>query len=513
MTVSKKRRPVRKYEFSILIIAFLPCLSSVPCDAGSFVSTNVPLDHWSYDAVDKLIGQGLIDGSMLSTKPISRFEMARHVAEADDKFQLLDLQNDIVFEIIERLKKEYRPELATMRVIDGEPKQNFVKPVERPYIKYVSARSRPDIENIRGDQFEKQSNLRGGFISRGQLFNVAAFYIHPEYRWSNELSNQDVKLIEAYGKLASGNLEIEVGKDSLWWGPGYHGSLIMSNNAEPFKMVKLSTPSPVKLPWIFRGLGPFKFVLFLAELEEDRPVPEPKLTGMRINFKPHPAVELGLSRTIIFGGAGRPAYSIGDYWRAFLGSNESLPGERDNDQLAGFDASVLLPINWLMPAKTVKLYVDAIGEDESGGLPSNFGKIFGAKIYDIFEKGKTDLVIEYANNHVSGKPDVFYSHSVYTAGYTYNGRIIGHQMGTDSEDLFIRLTHYLSSDVILGLQYDRQKSNLSSTPKPTLEQIQCDLTLFQPTGWEIQAGLRHENATGGGFKDNDIFFLQATYDF
>ncbi len=505
MIPAEKYRQMHKYLCSLLAMLALLCLS--------FVSTNVPLNHWSYDAVDKLIGQGLIDGSMLTTRPVSRFEMARHVAEADEKFQRLDSKNKLISDILERLKKEYKPELATILAIDGEPIQDFAKPIEDPYIKYVYARARPDIENIRGDQFDTHSNFRVGFAARGQLFNIAAFYLHPEYPWSSEQTNQDAKLIEAYGKLAVGKLEIEVGKDSLWWGPGYHGSLLMSNNAEPFKMVKLSTPGPFELPWIFRGLGPFKVVWFLTELEEDRPVPEPKLTGMRINFKPHPAVELGLSRVIIFGGKGRPAYGFGDYWRAFLGRNESLPGDRDNDQLAGFDASVLLPIDWLMPAKYVKLYTDCVGEDEAGGLPSNWGKLFGAKFYDIFKTGKTDLTIEYANNHVPGKPNVFYSHSVYLDGYTYKDRIIGHQMGIDSEDLFLRLTHYFSSDVILGIQYDRQTSNLSSSPKPKLDQIQWDLTLFGPDNWDIQAGYRHEDARGGGFIDNDILFLQVNFDF
>jgi len=218
--------------------------------------------------------------------------------------------------------------------------------------------------------------------------------------------------------LMLGKFEVEVGKDSMWWGPGYHGSMLMSNNAEPFKMIKLSTPTPVSLPWIFRALGPFKVVWFLTQLEEDRPVPRPNLTGVRINFKPHPAVELGLSRAMIFGGEGRPKYSFGDYFKAFSGRNESLSGNKENDQLGGFDASVLLPVDWLMPVKSVKLYTDWVGEDEGGGLPSKWGCLYGIKFFDILKTGKTDLDIEYANDHVSGSPDVFYTHWLYRAGYT-----------------------------------------------------------------------------------------------
>jgi hypothetical protein len=234
---------------------------------------------------------------------------------------------------------------------------------------------------------------------------------------------------------------------------------------------------------------------------------------MRVNFKPHPAVELGLSRAIIFGGGGRPGIGFGDYLNILFSTKGNREGKFDTDELAGFDASLLLPVDWLMPAKSVKLYFDGIGEDEAGGLPSNWGKLFGVKLYDIFRTGKTDLAVEYANNHVPGKPNVFYNHSVYQAGYTYNGRIIGHYMGTDSEDLFVRLTHYLSSDLILGLQYDRQKSNLSFSPKPTLDRMGFDVTLFGPGEWEIQAGYRYENANGGSFIDNNIVFLQLTHNF
>jgi hypothetical protein len=237
---------------------------------------------------------------------------------------------------------------------------------------------------------------------------------------------------------------------------------------------------------------------------------------LRVEFKPHPAVELGLSRVVIFEGEGRPKYNLADYWKMWGGSNEKLTGNKDNDQLGGFDASVLLPVDWLMPAKSVKLYTDWAGEDEAGGLPSDWGRLFGAKFFDIFKTGKTDLDIEYANNHVSGKPDVFYTHGVYHAGYTYNGRVIGHFMGTDSEDLFFRLTHYLNSNFILGLQYDTQTgdlSNLSSSPKPRIDRFQSDITIFTTTGWQLNAGYRYELAKNNTLPNNHIVFMQLTYDF
>ena len=134
-------------------------------------------------------------------------------------------------------------------------------------------------------------------------------------------------------KINIKNLEIEIGRDSQWWGPGYHGSLLLSNNAEPFDMVKISNPRPVLLPWIFRFLGPFRIMAFYTELEDERAVPEPKLFGMRLNFKPHPNLELGFSRSIMFGGQGRDEnFSIEDYWKIFWATRENKPGRLDNNQ-------------------------------------------------------------------------------------------------------------------------------------------------------------------------------------
>jgi hypothetical protein len=54
----------------------------VTSPSSALVSTNVPLGHWSYEAVDKLANYGLIESSMLTMKPLSRVEMARHIAQA-----------------------------------------------------------------------------------------------------------------------------------------------------------------------------------------------------------------------------------------------------------------------------------------------------------------------------------------------------------------------------------------------------------------------------------------------
>lgn len=475
----------------------------------AFVSTNVPLDHFSYEAIDKLAGYGFIDSAMMTTRPLSRLEMARHIAEAVEKYQQLDEKNEIISAILNRLKAEFKDELITMGIVEGNPADSFLKPIEDPYIKYLFADEQFDLENQRGDVFNRHSNYRLGFASRMKLFDIAAFYFHPEYACSPS-DPDDIDLVEAYSKLSFGKLEIEVGMDSLWWGPGYHGSMLISNNAEPFKMLKISNPRPIQLPWILGVLGPFKAVWFLAELENDRIIPKAKLTGLRLNFKPHPDFEFGLSRAVMFGGSGRPKVSLGDYF----GMWSPGPEQPGTNQLAGFDVSVLVPLDDKIPVRSVKLYADFAGEDEAGGLPAKWGELFGAQFNDIFRTGRTDLRIECANNHVAGSPNVFYTHSLYQSGYTYKGRIIGHHMGTNSSDLFFRLTHYLKEDLILGLEFDREVIRLSSNTRQTTDQLGFDLTFFGSDNWRLITGYRYEHLKNSGTtQDNHIFLFQLVYDF
>ncbi len=136
--------------------------------------------------------------------------------------------------------------------------------------------------------------------------------------WTSE-EGADLTLKGAYGVVSFLGLDLTVGKDSQWWGPGYHGSLLLSNNAEPFTMVRLENPEPVLLPWILKYLGPFRWTFFVTRLEHDRrDVPEPYLWGMRIDFKPHPYVEIGLQRTAMLGGdrtAVRLRYMVEELYR------------------------------------------------------------------------------------------------------------------------------------------------------------------------------------------------------
>ncbi len=483
------------------IVASLLLLTVLASLCPALISTNVPLDHWSYDAVDKLANYGLIESAMLTLKPISRIEMARHIGHAMYRLKQEENPPAVLSAIIERLNKEFESELTLIGVVDGSFPDTYIKPVEDPYVRYLYARHEPDIENVRGDRFRRGSNYRTGFATRGTFFDAFAFYVHPEYVGSSE--DSEVEWVEGYGKAMAGPIEIELGRDSLWWGPGRHGSILMTNNAAPFTLLKITNPQPMELPWIFKGLGPFRAQWFLTELGDDRILPDTKLSGIRMNVKPHPLLELGASRVVMFGGRGAPHMDPFDYAKMFL----TVSNQEANNQIAGLDVSFLLPLGDNPLLRSVTFYSDAAGEDEAGGFPSKWSYQLGLQLSDILRTGRTDVRFEYADTH-----EVLYLHSIYASGYTYKDRLIGHHVGPDARDLFVQLAHYLTDDLVVDIGLDQRTHNLSLPDHARVNSLELDVTYFPVSDWQVRAGYRYEDGDGDA-GDNHIFQIELIREF
>jgi hypothetical protein len=158
----------------------------------------------------------------------------------------------------------------------------------------------------------------------------------------------------------------------------------------------------------------------------------------------------------MMGGEGRPGLDAGEIIDIIGGKNTS-GGEDTSNQLASADFRLQLPF-----LKNTEIYGEWGGEDEAGFLPTKQAYILGIYIPRFTNKGRVDLRIEYANNHVSGFPDVWYNHRIYKTGYQYKGSIIGHHMGSDAEDIFVRSTSFITNDLKAGIDFDLEKRGKSN---------------------------------------------------
>ncbi len=433
-------------------------------------STYVPLDDEIYPILERLEAEGIIKSGLLTLKPLSRDEVRRLIQEAERNSEGKGI---FIQSLVNSLKErfEYEPE-----------KTKYIKPIDTFYIKYIYRDSDANVFNYNneGDDYKKGLNLRTGFSSRVELGRVS-FYINAEYANSEDKNRFIVK--KAYGVLRVSGIDIQVGKDSLWWGPGYHGSILLSNNPKPMPLVKISNPEPVLLPGPLKHLGPFKFAFFVAKLEKERIIPEPYLWGMRFDFKPTPYVEVGLHRTALLGGKGR-SEDLKTWLKSFLGVGEHEARREAGDQRAGLDVKLTIPFE-LQP---LQIYFEVDGEDSAGGIPLKRAYLAGVYLPRILNFDRVSFRGEYATTYVRKRPNVWYNHHIYRDGYRYYGKIIGHHMGTDAKDIFLELSYLIPEyNGKISFSYDKEERNLSRVTKEKKEEFLIKANIRVKNGIYLEA--------------------------
>lgn len=223
-----------------------------------------------------------------------------------------------------------------------------------------------------------------------------------------------------------------------WWGPGWQSSLILSHNARPIPMLYLSRQSrdPFETPYL-SWLGPWHVITFMGQLESTRHVPQALLWGLRLTFSPHPAWELGLSRTAIWAGDGRPS-GADTFVDLLLGKDNFEHDDPDKaqepgNQLGGID----IRFGHQLGEGSAGAYLQVIGEDEAGNLPSRPVVMAGASVTVPLRQAPMTIAIEYQDTALDSYSDpIFnsaYNHSIYQTGYRFRGRSIGASTDNDTQ--------------------------------------------------------------------------------
>lgn len=262
---------------------------------------------------------------------------------------------------------------------------------------------------------------------------VAQFVADPD-------DDRELRADGSYAGLALGNWMLAAAMTDRWWGPGWQGSMILSNNARPIPAFTIdrNSTAPFESKWL-HWIGHWDFTTLWGFLESDRAVPDARFFGMRFTARPARWLEIGLSRTATWCGEGRPCGF--DTFIDLLagkdnaGDNVSAEDEPGN-QLAGYDLR-LTGAGFDVP---VALYAQRIGEDEQDLAPSLFLTQAGIETWGgLGTLGDYRLYLEVADTLCGGNitgdgtPDCAYEHSIYQTGMRYRGRSIGHSLDNDAE--------------------------------------------------------------------------------
>jgi len=327
--------------------------------------------------------------------------------------------------------------------------------------KPVSLRGFDDVPREEGEV-----GVQGSWLSGRWSANLAVTAV------ADASDGRNVRLDGSYVGFAAGNVVVSFGALDRWWGPGWEGSLILSTNARPMPAISIERnhADAFKLP-VLRWLGPWRATVFMAQGQHhDVAVADTRFFGARVNFRPRPWIEAGLSRSAQWCGRDRPCdlETFGDLLIGRDNRNESLTiAEEPGNQMAGYDLRVRSPWKRLPAA----VYSQFIGEDEAGGLPSRLLGLFGLESWGESQWGAYRVHAEYANtscNFSREQPrlNCAYRNTLYPQGYSYHGRIIGHALDSDGRMTSVGVLLMPSSSASVSLLLRRVELNVDDEPVP-----------------------------------------------
>jgi len=456
----------------IFIAIFCICLTQ-----NAYATTDLPLGHWIYEALEKLAILGVTDVIGLHTRPLSRVAVAHRIAGIiedvqNEKLTFSALRDEVAMDksedLLYKLMDEFEGELAGMGV---EVVMKTDEPLRRVSFKLFdqirkeviytnfddSTKKSIKLENRRGWESNDGINGRVSLDSWISLKDYIGLRAESAYYGSKDKSK--LTLDEAFLKTAIYNIEGGVGRTSMWWGPGRHGAMLLSNNTRPLYTANITNQRPFALPYLEK-LGLWNVNFFTSKFinEESRAIKEPYLSGLRVEYSPHRRLSLGLNHTVMWGGEGVPHVSAVDLLDMFFSKLGGGAGEPEN-HLVSFTGEWAVPaLNTVIPlASGALIYCEIGAEDEDRGMPSRVGGLGGVRITDLLMMEDLDLIFEYAKTDSS-----WYTHSVYLNGYTHRGNVLGHHLGTDGDDIFVGLSKDFGELFNAGIWFDGERHGLSS---------------------------------------------------
>jgi|GEM_PF-6525017 len=188
--------------------------------------------------------------------------------------------------------------------------QQSYQPYKAQTAIYASGSNR--LNPFRTFQYEPYAKLASGVSSGYQMKHFAESINVSYYHAPNQSYSDDVHLDNSYAYLLSENWAFGVDQFNRWWGPGYSGSMILSQNAEPFPTIDFQRikAKAFQTKWL-HWIGPWTLASYLSE---DGPSFYSYPSGVdnilfwytSVSFKPLQSLQFDISRSTHFAGKQRP---------------------------------------------------------------------------------------------------------------------------------------------------------------------------------------------------------------
>jgi len=491
-------------------------------------STYVPLDSWVYPILSRLSALGYITDQIQGLQALTRLECARLTEEAAENFDSNPWMNAAAEGLVFRLQQEFAREIA---LLSGG--QNLSASLDSIYTRGMSISGPPLTDGYHfgqtvsydfGRPFQRGMNAQAGGSFRVEAGPVA-IYIRAEYQHTPSapapseavqqfisqadeipvqpaLARQEInqiQFLDAYLAVNLGNLQLSAGRQSLSWGPAPGGSLILSTNAPPITMVRLTNPEPFIPPSFLKFLGPMQVEQFFGQLQGHPTTPHPFLYGQKINFKPLQSLELGFGRTITIGGKGGDPLTPGNFIDSFFGRTTGGPeGSVPGDSHTSFD--------WTFNIPKVHNYLVFYGEMYADDDPVPWFNIkrnpFRPGLYITRLPGlpKVDVHFEAVNSEsfVSNKSNppgkLNYYNFTYREGGTNNGLLLGNTVGRMGKAFQGWINYWISPRNTLQLVYKNSSVDARFVPGGgAWQDYSVESEVYLHSGLYLKSSLQYEH--------------------
>lgn len=389
----------------------------------------IPPEDWSYDALMHLAAQGLTPGvpaqRFMGDWIYNREEMAEFVRLAWSTVDESTREQDRA--LISRLAAEFAPELqstgTSLDVIES------IEPFREARVLAPAASFQPRV--VRSDG---ETHLVG--IYDASAIGTSGRYITAVGTLSDTRRKFDgdefSRLQKLFVRGKTPNWEWEIGKDFLWWGPGYSGSLILSDNSPGFTIFKLGKDFNFG-----RRIGHIKITQFGTTFEDDGE--RFYLLGRRFEKRFSKRFNLGISETAKMSERPNPLILIFPsfylYQRAFI---DDVDFEFNSlislDALYRFSPRFEAYGDYLIDDRTAPAL---LREGPAWNLPRKVGYLIGGHWPDVLGDGSTSLRVERividVGTYQATRPNFP------GLAYTHDGLVIGHPVGSNSEAVFFRV--------------------------------------------------------------------------
>jgi hypothetical protein len=518
LSVCWKRRPVLKTAVTLAVPLIYVLLSPMSWGATGITSCKtgpgsarpadiyVPLDSWVYPALDRLRGLGYLDTTFLGLRPWTRRSIQRMLVDPGNELSpqaseiFAALQREFGDEDIDAAGLSYACESVYTRLqgISGTPLrdsfhlgQTRINDYGRPYQKGFNS-----LAGVSGSgEFGRFSlYARGEYqhapSGEGYSSNLAATLSNID---GVPLASNPVQATIPSGPIPAANVfrlveanlsyrildhQISIGKSDHWLAPTVGGSFLYSNNAENIYAFQVDRTEPLYVPLLSRLTGPFRYEFFVGSLKGHSDPNDPWLHTEKINFKPTPNVEIGFSRSTIWGGKGHAPITLHTFLKSFF-SFQNVPvaqkqGRDDPGARFGtFDFSWRLPFL----SHRLTLYSDSLVHDDVSPVdaPRHAGIRPGLYLSQIPGVPRMDFRFEAVDTDPptsrSRGGGYLYTENIQLQGYTNKGFILGDAMGREGKGGQAWLTYHLSPREIVQASFRNAKNPVDFIPSGTTQNM------------------------------------------